>query len=138
MARQSNNNKQIRSFYIDMDVYNDLAELAECRSFFKGERNSMGQPVGAATLIIEAAKQYRDEYKDELERYRQLKKSACIGDANRAFEHAYEALTIDDEYVTVRDMATYLNSSDKVVRMRARDCGYNVANGIITKDGDAK
>lgn len=63
--------KHLRSAYLDDEVYEQLAELAEYRSFFKKERNSRNQPVGYGTLLNEAAVEFLERHMDELNTYRQ-------------------------------------------------------------------
>ena len=63
--------KHLRSAYLDDEVYEQLAELAEYRSFFKKERNARNQPVGYGTLLNEAATEYLERHMDELNAYRQ-------------------------------------------------------------------
>ena len=69
---QAEGKKVLKSFYCTESVFKQLAELAQYRSIGLGKKNSRNQPIGAGTLINEAATEYLERHMDELNQWRQL------------------------------------------------------------------
>lgn len=76
---QAKAKKKLKSFYCTETVFDQLAELAQYRSIGLGKKNSRNQPIGAGTLIDEAASEYLAKHMDELNQWRQLMKPVKDG-----------------------------------------------------------
>ena len=63
--------KKLRSFYCSESTFEALSDLARFRSMM-GEKNSKGQAIGAGTLIDEAAAEYVERHRAELEKWREI------------------------------------------------------------------
>ena len=95
-----------------------------------------------STAVLMICKQFDESCKKREERSKTNKNNVTKrwenkNSANDAFIHAFDALDVGIP-VTLDNMANYLNISIRAVRARAKELGYRVEHGVVTKGGDAE